>query len=84
MGRKSQCRADLALYFEHHQRRMQYLEFREEGFPIGLGTVESGIKQFKLRLCGPGMRWDADCANRMLILRAAVLGDEFNTLWDAA
>jgi hypothetical protein len=42
--------AELALYFERHQRRMQYLEFREEGFPIGSGTVESGVKQFKQRL----------------------------------
>jgi hypothetical protein len=34
--------ADLAGYFERHQRRMQYLEFREDGFPIGSGTAESG------------------------------------------
>jgi hypothetical protein len=33
-------------YFHHHQRRMQYQEFRENGFPIGSGTVESGVKQF--------------------------------------
>jgi len=31
-----------ATYFERHKRRMQYLEFREEGLPIGSGTVESG------------------------------------------
>jgi len=34
----------LATYFERHKRRMQYLEFREEGLPIGSGTVESGVK----------------------------------------
>jgi hypothetical protein len=28
-------RDDLALYFERHQRRIQDLEFREEGFPMG-------------------------------------------------
>jgi hypothetical protein len=77
-------RADLATYFEHHQRRMQYLEFREEGFPIGSGTVESGVKQFKQRLTGTGMRWNADNANRMLVIRAAVLGNDFDALWDAA
>ena len=48
-------RDDLALHFERHQRRMQYLEFREDGFPIGSGTVESGVKQFKQRLSGAGM-----------------------------
>lgn len=71
-------------YFREHQRRMQYLEFREEGYPIGSGTVESGVKQFKQRLAGPGMRWKARAAERMVILRAAVLSNDFDALWDAA
>lgn len=80
-----QCgRNDLAVYFERHQRRMQYLEFREEGLPIGSGAVESGVKQFKQRLTGTGMRWNADNADRMLVIRAAVLGDDFDALWNAA
>lgn len=74
-------RGDLATYFERHQRRMQYLEFREEGYPIGSGTVESGVKQFKHRLTGTGMRWNEDNANRMIVIRAAVLGDDFDELW---
>ena len=77
-------RDDLALYFVRHQRRMQYLEFREERWPIGSGTVESGVKQFKHRLTGAGMRWNEDNANRMLIIRAAVLGNDFLSLWSAA
>ena len=68
-------------YFEHHKRRMQYLEFREEGLPIGSGTVESGVKQFKQRLCGTGMRWEEDNAKRMIILRSAILGQDFDELW---
>jgi hypothetical protein len=71
-------------YFREHQRRMQYLEFREDGYPIGSGTVESGVKQFKQRLTGPGMRWDATAADRMVILRAAALGNDFDRLWAAA
>ena len=74
-------RADLALYFERHQRRMQYLEFRENGLPIGSGTVESGVKQYKQRLCGTGMRWNRDNAQRILIIRSASLSDEFDDLW---
>lgn len=81
---KKRGRDDCALYFERHQRRMQYLEFREEGFPIGSGTVESGVKQFKQRLAGTGMRWNADNATRMLVIRAAVLGKDFDALWEAA
>jgi hypothetical protein len=77
-------RSDLAHYFETHQRRMQYLEFREEGFPIGSGTVESGVKQFKQHLTATGMRWKRDHANRMLVIRAAVLSDAFHDLWATA
>lgn len=73
--------SDFATYFEHHKRRMQYLEFREEGLPIGSGTVESGVKQFKHRLTGTGMRWHLDNANRMIILRSAILGHDFDDLW---
>jgi hypothetical protein len=76
-------RDDLVLYFSRHHRRRQYLEFREEKWPIGSGTVESGVKQFKLRLTGVGMRWNEDNANRMLVIRAAVLGNDFHDLWDA-
>jgi len=76
--------AQFATYFERHKRRMQYLAFREEGLPIGSGTVESGVKQFKQRLSGTGMRWLSDNLNRMLVIRAAVLGNDFHTLWHAA
>lgn len=75
---------DQAIYFERHQRRMQYHQFREEGLPIGSGTVESGVKQFKQRLCGTGMRWEEDNANRMVVIRAAVLSNQFDALWKNA
>lgn len=75
---------DHARYFHHHKRRMQYQTFSEEGYPIGSGTVESGIKQFKQRLTGPGMRWSRPGAVLMLIIRCAVLGYSFDDLWAAA
>ena len=68
-------------YFCTHQRRMQYLEFREEGYPIGSGMVESEAKQFKARLCGPGMRWSRDGAERLIPIRAAIMSHQFDTLW---
>jgi hypothetical protein len=75
---------DHSRYFHTHKRRMQYQEFREDGYPIGSGTVESGIKQIKGRLAGPGMRWSRPGAQRMLVIRSAVLGDTFDALWAAA
>lgn len=76
--------ADHARYFERHQRRMQYQEFREEGWLIGSGPVESEVKQFKARLTGPGMRWARPHAERMFVIRSAVLSRAFDTLWAAA
>lgn len=76
--------AQHATYFERHQRRMQYHQFHEERLPIGSGTVESGVKQFKQRLCGTGMRWHEDKVNRMLVIRAAVLSNHFDALWQNA
>jgi hypothetical protein len=76
--------ADYSRYFHTHKRRMQYHAFREEGYPIGSGTVESAIKQFKTRLTGSGMRWSRPAAEQMLVIRAAVLDHSFDTLWNAA
>lgn len=76
--------SELAHYFHTHKRRMHYQRFHTEGFPIGSGTVESGVKQFKTRLTGAGMRWDRSSAEQMLVIRAAVLDQTFDTLWDAA
>ena len=68
-------------YFDKHKRRMQYLEFREDGYPIGSGMVESEAKQFKARFCGPGMRWSRAGAERLIPIRAAIMGHQFDTLW---
>jgi hypothetical protein len=76
--------SDEAHYFRVHQRRMQYQEFQEQGYPIGSGTVESAVKQFKVRLTGPGMRWSRPGAERILVIRAAVLQGNFDTLWQRA
>jgi len=72
-----------AEYFKKHKRRMQYLEFREDGYPIGSGMVESEAKQFKARFCGPGMRWSRAGAERLIPIRAAIMGHQFDTLWPA-
>jgi hypothetical protein len=73
-----------AHYFNTHKRRMQYQTCLEEGYPIGSGTVESSIKQFKGRLTGPGMRWNRAAAENMLVIRGAVMAQNFDALWDAA
>lgn len=73
-----------ARYFHTHQRRMQYQTFRADGFLIGSGSVESGIKQYKARLTGAGMRWSRAGVERMVLMRSAILSGTFDNLWAAA
>ncbi len=68
-------------YFQDNYRRMQYLETREDGFPIGSGMVESACKQFRARLAGSGMRWSRAGLERLLPIRAAILSHRFDDLW---
>lgn len=68
-------------YFHNNHKRMQYLEFRENGFPIGSGMVESAAKQFKARFTGPGMRWSRKGLQRLIPIRSAVLSHSFDPLW---
>jgi hypothetical protein len=70
-------------YFETNKRRMHYLEFREEGLPIGSGMIESGAKQFKARFTGPGMHWSRDGISRLIPIRTTILSSTFDDLWPA-
>jgi hypothetical protein len=76
--------SDAQHFFQTQQARRQYATFREAGYPIGSGSVQSEVKQFKARLTGPGMRWSRPAAERMLIIRAAVLDASFDTRWSRA
>jgi len=71
-------------YFRTNHLRMNYIEMREEEWPIGSGMVESGAKQFKARFSGPGMRWSRTGAENLLPIRAAVLSGRFDQMWTAA
>ena len=76
--------AEFAHYFETHQTRMRYLDFQEAGLPIGSGSVESEVKQFKQRLTASGIRWSRPGAERMIPIRAAVLDGSFDVRWSQA
>jgi hypothetical protein len=71
-----------ATFFRNHQHQMHYLEFREQGWPLGSGSIESGCKQFQARLKRAGMRWSRPGAERMLALRSSVMSCYFDAHWD--
>lgn len=71
IGRRSAAVAKALDYFRERMQSMRYAAFRARGLPIGTGVVESAIRRvINLRLKGPGIFWEVDNAERMLILRA--------------
>ena len=71
-------------YFQNNLKRMNYLEMRMEGYPIGSGMVESAAKQYKGRFCGPGMHWSRPGAERLIPVRSAILSKRFDKTWQLA
>ena len=63
---------DLVRYYRNNLNRMNYRLFREHGFPIGSGAVESAHKHvLQCRMKRAGQRWQYANARRMAHLRAA-------------
>ena len=68
-------------YFTNNQQRMDYARFREQGYFIGSGTVESAGKQISgLRLKRAGARWTEQGALLTAKARAAWLSGTWNVL----
>lgn len=62
------------VYLFSNRRRMDYARFRQEGLPIGSGTVESACKVVvQARFKQAGMRWSRHGAQALLALRCALL-----------
>jgi hypothetical protein len=64
---------------------MQYHRYREQGWPIGSGMVESANKVVvEARLKGTGMHWERQHVNPMLTLRNAVCNERWSEVWQEA
>ena len=65
-------------YLFHNRHRMYYKEYRQAGYPIGSGSVESGCKLVvQTRLKQAGMRWKRSSAQAVLALRSMLLSDNW-------
>lgn len=70
-------------YFRNNQHRMYYDQFREQGYMIGSGTIESACKQIvSHRLRCSGAQWKVEGARLTAKARAAWLShnDDWETL----
>ena len=75
-------REDVA-YLHKREASLQYPCYREAGWPIGSGMVESANKLVvQARLKGAGMHWAGRHVNPMLALRNAVCNDRWAETWE--
>lgn len=57
-------------YFRNNQEHMDYPRYRTNGWPVGSGNVEAGVKLFNKRVKGTEQFWQPEGAEAMLCLRA--------------
>jgi len=68
-------------YFTNNAARMDYAAYRQAGYQIGSGTVESACKQLGIqRMKVPGATWDLQGARLTAKARAALLSEQWDTL----
>ncbi len=71
-------------YFQRQQKRMKYHQYRIAGYPIGSGSVESGINNVvHHRMKRQGRGWHRDNVNPMLADLSELHSDRFTRAWAA-
>jgi hypothetical protein len=71
-------------YFQRHRHQMDYPTYRANGWPIGSGVTESGVKQFNKRVKGTDQFWSVPGVETILSLRALLLSQDgrWERHWD--
>jgi len=78
------ARAPILHYFQQNAGRMRYGTYRQRGYFIGSGAIESAGKQLAAaRVKGLGMRWNVTALNLLLTLRCVFLEQSWQTYWDS-
>jgi hypothetical protein len=68
-------------YYTNNQHRMDYPSYRQNGYQIGSGTIESGVKQIATqRMKVSGARWNLHSARMVAKARAAYLSGQWQQL----
>lgn len=63
-------------YFQRNRDAMDYATFRERGWPIGSGIVESAVKQIGKRVKGTEKHWSAQGVEAVLQVVAHVISED--------
>jgi len=76
--------APILHYFHQNAGRMRYGTYRQRGYFIGSGAIESAGKQLTAaRIKGAGMRWNVTDLNALLTLRCVFLEQSWKTYWES-
>jgi hypothetical protein len=76
-----QAAREAITYYTNNRQRLDYASFRQAGYMIGSGTVESGCKQIVTqRLKRSGARWTREGARKTAKARAAYLSGQLDEL----
>ena len=71
-------------YFDARTPKMDYARFRQEGYPIGSGTVESGVNTVvHHRMKRQGRGWKRQNAQAMLAALSELHSGRFQTAWQS-
>lgn len=75
---------NLINHLSKNKERLSYKYYREQGYPIGSGSVESAVKLFGKRIKGTEKQWNEDGGEAILNLYAFLLSedDRWNNLWE--
>ncbi len=69
-------------YVAERVNRMDYPAYRQRGWQIGTGLIESTCKQLVgLRLKGPGMHWSEQGTLAITALKATELNGDWHSFW---
>ena len=71
-------------YFETRQQKMDYARFRQEGYPIGSGTVESGVNTVvHHRMKRQGRGWKRENGQALLAALSELHSRRFEIAWQS-
>jgi hypothetical protein len=74
---------DNITYFSNNKERMRYNQYKDKGYHIGSGTVESACKHIvSQRLKQAGMTWSVVGANAIIQLRILWKNSEWHNFWN--